>query len=258
MMLTDFVTIFWQTILDVSPVIGIIVFFQFIVIKKPIPNPRKVIFGILLVILGLSLFLMGLDKALFPIGKIMAVQLSSPEFIQSSYYDPTSWLAYYWIYIFAAVIGFATSIAEPSLIAVAIKASEISGGSIGQKGLRLTVASGVAVAMVLSVFRIISGTPLFFYITGSYVIVIILTLFAPKHLIALAYDVGGVTTSTVTVPIIAALGLGLASVIPGRNPATDGFGMVALACLFPVIAVLGYGISIDLLKHFQKNKKNEV
>lgn len=257
MMIIDFLKIFWQTILDVSPVIGIVVFFQFMVIKKPIPNPRKVVLGIILVILGLSLFLMGLEKALFPIGKIMAVQLSSPEFIRASYHDPESWLAYYWIYIFAGVIGFATSVAEPSLIAVAIKASEISGGSIGKKGLRLTVASGVAIAMVLSVFRIVSGTPLYLYIVSSYVIVILLTMFAPKHLIALAYDVGGVTTSTVTVPIVAALGIGLSTVIPGRSPAIDGFGMVALACLFPVIAVLGYGISIDLLKYLQ-NKKHEV
>ena len=253
-MFSEFIHVFFQTIKDVTPVVLLFLFFQFIILKQAIPNPRKVILGVFFVVLGLTLFLMGLDKALFPIGKIMATQLSSPEFIRSSYHDPESWFAYYWIYIFAAVIGFSTSIAEPSLIAVAIKAHEISGGAIGQRGLRLTVAFGVAIAMILSSFRIISGIPLYIFILISYLIVLFLTFFAPKHLIALAYDVGGVTTSTVTVPIVAALGLGLSSMVPGRNPATDGFGMVALACLFPVIAVLGYGIFTEYLNTLQKKK----
>lgn len=253
-MLGEFIDTLLKTILDVAPVVGLFIFFQFVVIKQSIPNPRKVVLGVVFVLLGLTLFLMGLEKALFPIGKIMATQLSSPEFINSSYHDPNSWLSYYWVYIFAAVIGFSTSIAEPSLIAVAIKAHEISGGAIGQRGLRLTVAFGVAVAMILSTFRIVSGIPLHVFILASYLLVLALTFFAPKHLIALAYDVGGVTTSTVTVPIVAALGLGLSSVVPGRNPATDGFGMVALACLFPVISVLAYGILSEFLIS-KKNKK---
>lgn len=252
--MSESIHIFFQTIQDVAPVILLFLFFQIFVLKQAIPNPRKVIVGVILVIIGLSLFLMGLEKALFPIGNIMATQLSSPEFIRSSYHDTESWLAYYWVYIFAAAIGFSTSIAEPSLIAVAIKANEISGGVIGQRGLRLTVAFGVAMAMILSTFRIVSGIPLYIFILISYLIVLFLTFFAPKHLIPLAYDVGGVTTSTVTVPIVAALGLGLSSMVPGRNPAVDGFGMVALACLFPVIAVLGYGIITEFLNASQKKK----
>jgi hypothetical protein len=257
-MLTEFIHVFWQTLKDVAPVVGLFVFFQFIVLKQAVPQPRKVVLGIILVILGLTLFLMGLEKALFPVGQIMAKQLSSPDFLEASYHDPESWLAYYWIYIFAAVIGFSTSIAEPSLIAVAMKAHEISGGAISQRGLRLTVACGVAIAMILSTFRIVSGTPLYVFILISYFLVLVLTIFAPRHLIALAYDVGGVTTSTVTVPIVAALGLGLSSMVPGRNPATDGFGMVALACLFPVIAVLAYGTFTELYITLQKRKHHEV
>jgi hypothetical protein len=201
---------------------------------------------------------MGLEKALFPIGNIMAEQLSSKEFIAASYYDPESWIAYYWVYLFAFCVGFATTIAEPSLIAVAFKANQVSGGSISQIGLRLTVALGVALALAVGTFRIVSGAPLFIFILVGYVIVIIQTIFAPKQLIPLAYDSGGVTTSTVTVPIVAALGLGLSSVVPGRNPAIDGFGLIAFASVFPIITVLGYAQLIDLISKFKKNKNHEV
>jgi hypothetical protein len=183
---------------------------------------------------------MGLEKALFPVGKIMATQLSDPLFIGVAEEDLTNWKSYYWIYMFAALIGFSTTIAEPSLIAVAVKADEVSGGTINPWGLRITVAIGVAFALALGTFRIVTGTPLFIYIMVGYIIVIIQTFFAPKKLIALAYDSGGVTTSTVTVPIVAALGLGLSSAVPGRNSAIDGFGLIAFASLFPIIAVLGY------------------
>ncbi|NOQ91609.1 MAG: DUF1538 domain-containing protein, partial [Flavobacteriaceae bacterium] len=146
-----------------------------------------------------------------------------------------------------------TTIAEPSLIAVAIKADEVSGGTINPWGLRITVAVGVAFALALGTFRIVTGTPLYIYIMVGYVVVIIQTFFAPKELIALAYDSGGVTTSTVTVPIVAALGLGLSSAVPGRNPAIDGFGLIAFASLFPIIAVLGYAQFISMKKRFIKN-----
>ena len=151
------------------------------------------------------------------------------------------------------MIGFSTTIAEPSLIAVAIKAEEVSGGTINQWALRITVAIGVAFALALGTFRIVTGTPLFIYIMVGYIIVIIQTFFAPKELIALAYDSGGVTTSTVTVPIVAALGLGLSSAVPGRNPVIDGFGLIAFASLFPIIAVLGYAQFISIRKRFIKN-----
>ncbi len=244
--LIDFALVFFYTLRDVLPILIVIIFFQLIVLKQPIPNLKKMILGGVYVVLGLALFLMGLEKALFPIGKIMAAQLSDPAFIGIGESESASYLSYYWIYIFAALIGFATTIAEPSLIAVAIKADEVSAGTINPWGLRITVAIGVAFALALGTFRIVSGTPLVTYILVGYVIVIIQTFFVPKKLIALAYDSGGVTTSTVTVPIVAALGLGLSSAVPGRNPATDGFGLIAFASLFPIITVLGYAQFMDL------------
>jgi hypothetical protein len=158
------------------------------------------------------------------------------------------------------LIGFSTTIAEPSLIAVAIKADEVSAGTISQKGLRVTVALGVAFALALGTFRIVTGTSLFIYIMAGYIIVIIQTFFAPKRLIALAYDSGGVTTSTVTVPLVAALGLGLSSAVPGRNPAIDGFGLIAFASLFPIITVLGYAQIMELKTRLFKIKikKDEI
>ncbi|MCA1762353.1 MAG: DUF1538 domain-containing protein, partial [Flavobacteriales bacterium] len=147
---------------------------------------------------------------------------------------------YYWVYIFAGCIGFATAVAEPALIAVAMKASEVSGGQITQTGLRIAVASGVALALVLGAYRIIAGIEPYVFILAGYVVVIIQTIAAPKDLIALAYDSGGVATSTVTVPIVVALGLGLSQAIPGRSPALDGFGLIAMACMFPIITVMAY------------------
>ncbi len=229
-----------STSIDVAPILGLILFFQMAVLKRPVPNAKRVILGSIYVVIGLALFLLGLEKALFPLGELMAQQLSAPEFLGTEASERSEWTSYYWIYIFAATIGFATTIAEPSLIAVAIKANEVSGGSIKNWGLRITVAIGVAFALSLGTFRIVTGTPLYIYIIAGYGIVTIQTVFAPKHLIALAYDSGGVTTSTVTVPIVAALGLGLSKAVPGSNPALDGFGLIAFASLFPIISVLAY------------------
>ena len=244
--ITDFALTLFYTLRDILPILLLIVFFQIVVLKRPIPHLKRVIIGGVYVVIGLALFLMGLEKALFPVGKIMATQLSDPLFIGVAETEIASWSSYYWIYIFAALIGFSTTIAEPSLIAVAIKADEVSGGTIKPWTLRITVALGVAFALSLGTFRIVTGTPLFIYIMVGYVIVIVQTFFAPKELIALAYDSGGVTTSTVTVPIVAALGLGLSSAVPGRNPAIDGFGLIAFASLFPIISVLGYGMILKL------------
>ena len=252
--LMDFVWILLHTLRDISPILLLVIFFQLVVLKQPIPHLKRVIQGGVYVVLGLALFLVGLEKALFPVGKIMASQLSDPEFIGKSGNDLSFWGSYYWIYIFAALIGFATTIAEPSLIAVALKASEVSAGTISQWGLRVIVAIGVAFALALGTFRIVTGTPLFIYIIAGYIVVIIQTIFAPRKLIALAYDSGGVTTSTVTVPLVAALGLGLSSTVPGRNPALDGFGLIAFASLFPIITVLGYAQVVELKTRFFKNK----
>jgi hypothetical protein len=196
-----------------------------------------------LVILGLAFFLEGLEMVLLPIGGLKAEQLTAPEFIYGAdSINPAQadWTDYYWVYAFAAAIGFATTIAEPALIAVAIKANQVSGGTIKVNGLRIAVAIGVAVGVALGAFRIITGTPLHWYIITGYVLVITQTAFAPKTIIPLAYDSGGVTTSTVTVPLVAALGLGLAETIPGRSPLLDGFGLIAFASLFPIIAVMAY------------------
>jgi len=228
---------------DVMPIMGILLGFQLFVLRKKIKNPTRTLFGLVLVILGLAFFLEGLEMVLFPIGRLMAEQLTAPEFIHGvGAVIPAHavWTDYYWIYAFAAAIGFATTIAEPALIAVAIKANLVSGGTVKVNGLRFAVAIGVAVGVAVGAFRIVSGTPLHWYIITGYVLVIIQTAFAPKAIIPLAYDSGGVTTSTVTVPLVAALGLGLSETIPGRSPLLDGFGLIAFASLFPIIAVMAY------------------
>lgn len=236
----EFWGILLNTLQDLAPILGLFLFFQLVVLRQPIPQLRRVIAGMVYVVLGLVCFLMGLEKALFPIGNIMATQLSDPQFVNTGLFADYDWRGYFWIYLFAALTGFSSAIAEPALLAVAYKAREVSAGTIDQRGLRVAVALGVAIALALGTFRIITGAPLYLFILTGYCIVILQTLFAPREIIALAYDSGGVTTSTVTVPIVAALGLGLSGSIPGRDPAIDGFGLLALACLFPIIAVLGY------------------
>jgi hypothetical protein len=222
--------------------VALLIGFQLLVLRQPVPHLRSVAVGFVYVVTGLALFLVGLEKALFPLGKLMATQLAAPLFVFGTDSVPNNpaWWAYGWIYLFAALIGFATTIAEPSLIAVAYKASEISRGSVSQLGLRIAVAIGVALGIALGTFRIVTGTPLFIYIVVGYLIVIVQTFFASRTIIPLAYDSGGVTTSTVTVPLVSALGLGLSATIPGRNPALDGFGLIAFASLFPIMSVMGY------------------
>jgi len=239
--LFDSAAVLLSTIRDILPILALITCFQLFVLRQPIPHLRRLIIGGVYVVIGLAMFLIGLEKALFPVGKIMAMQLSDPSFISGeNAVVRTGWTAYGWVYLFAALIGFSTTIAEPSLLAVALKATEVSGGVISQRGLRITVAFGVAVGIALGAFRIVTGTPLYLYILAGYVIVIVQTFVTPKKIIALAYDSGGVTTSTVTVPLVAALGLGLSEAVPGRNPALDGFGLIAFASLFPIITVMGY------------------
>ncbi len=232
-----------STVRDVLPIAGIIFGMQFFVIRRPVPNLRRVLLGFLFVLVGLALFLLGLERALFPLGEIMAKQLTAPDFLASSTAvvgEVLQWHHYRWVYLFAFAIGFATTLAEPSLLAVAIKAGEVSGGAIGVTGLRVAVALGVAIGIALGAFRIVTGLPLEYFIIGGYIVVIVQTVFAPKIIVALAFDSGGVTTSTVTVPLVTALGLGLAGTVPGRSPLLDGFGLIAFASLFPIMAVLGY------------------
>jgi hypothetical protein len=207
-----------------------------VVLRQPIPRPGRIVFGFFLVLLGMACFLGGLDLALFPVGRSMATMLTESAVRGSA----ASWTAYGWVYLFAFMVGFSTTIAEPSLIAVANKAQEASKRTVSAIGLRVAVALGVAVGISLGTFRIVTGTPLYLYILVGYAMVAIQTVVAPKVIVPLAYDSGGVTTSTVTVPLVTALGLGIASNVPGRSPILDGFGLIAFASLFPIISVLGY------------------
>jgi len=226
---------------DVLPILMVIFFFQYVIIKKPVAHLSKIVVGITMVILGLYAFIVGLEMGLFPIGETIAFQLTAMS---------NNLL----IYLFAFLIGFSTTMAEPSLLAIAIKVEEISEGNISQFYLRIAVAFGVAIGIALGAYRIVSGDPIHYYIVVGYILVIILTQFAPKYIVPIAYDSGGVTTSTVTVPLVAALGLGLAENIEGRDPLIDGFGLIAFASLFPMITVMGYSIHAQIKQKKQKEK----
>ncbi|MDH4944841.1 DUF1538 domain-containing protein [Sulfurimonas sp. C5] len=214
--------------IDVLPILAVILFFQYAILKKPIENFKEVVIGFGLVIIGLDAFIVGLEMGLFSVGETMALELTK--------YDSNII-----IYSFGALIGFSTTMAEPSLTAIARKAKEISDGKINDYALRVFVAIGVAIGISLGAYRIVVGGEIVYYIMAGYLFVIALTFLSPKYIIPVAYDSGGVTTSTVTVPLVAALGLGLATNIPGRDPLIDGFGLIAFASLFPMITVMLYG-----------------
>ena len=231
-----------QAFTDLLPIILVITFFQIIVLKQPLPQMGEVLFGALLVVAGLSLFVQGLEMGLFPIGEAMAQALARKGSL-------------FWLLIFAFALGFSTTVAEPALIAVSAEAAAIAaqGGLIDPSqdslnqyafGLRMSVAFSVGLAILIGVMRIIRGWPLHYLIIGGYVVVMLMTIIAPKEIIGIAYDAGGVTTSTITVPLVAALGVGLASSIRGRSPLVDGFGLIAFASLLPMIFVMGYGLII--------------
>jgi Protein of unknown function (DUF1538) len=244
------------TVIDILPIVVIIFGFRLLVLRQPIVGLGRILTGFLYVLIGLTLFLVGLQEALFPVGRTMALQLTTHAFAGGSTAHHVA--SYLWIYLFAAAIGFSTTIAEPALIAVAIKAQRVSAGAIDMWGLRIAVAIGVALGIALGVFRIVTGTPLQWYIITGYIIVIIQSMFAPRTIIALAYDSGGVTTSTVTVPLVTALGLGLASTIPGRSPLLDGFGLIAFASLFPIMSVMAYAqLGSWWNKRSQQNHKEQ-
>ena len=233
-----------SVIKDVIPIFAVIFFFQFLIIKKRVVNLRRIAIGIIFVILGLYAFIIGLEMGLFPIGETMALQLTSQDNL-------------FYIYLFGFLIGFSTTMAEPALLAVAMKVEEISQQRIRQMILRLAVAFGVAIGIALGAYRIVEGDPIHYYIIVGYIIVIILTFMAPKYIIPIAYDSGGVTTSTVTVPLVAALGLGLATQIEGRSPLIDGFGLIAFASLFPMITVMGYGVISQYIANKDRVKREE-
>lgn len=247
----DLITVTFGTILatlrDVAPIVVVLFAFQSLVLRRRPPNLGRVLAGFGYVIVGLTLFLVGLETALFPLGETMARQLSAGPAAALGAGEP-DWRDYGWVYVFAGAVGFASTVAEPALIAVSFKAEEISGGALDAWGLRIAVAIGVAAGVALGAFRIVTGTPLPLYIISGYVIVVIQTARTSRSIVPLAYDSGGVTTSTVTVPVVAALGLGLASTIPGRSPLIDGFGLIAFASLFPIMSVMGYAMIISWIR----------
>ncbi len=256
------------TVFDVAPIVAILVIFQLVVLRQRPPNLRGIVTGFVLVLLGLALFLIGLEQALFPIGETMARQLTEASVgdapaeagvaagVALEVTLEVDWRDYILVYVFAAAIGFAATVAEPPLIAVALKAEQVSGGAIGAWGLRIAVAIGVAVGVSLGCFRIVTGTPLPWYIIAAYVVVLAQTFRASKTIIPLAYDSGGVTTSTVTVPVVAALGLGLAANVPGRSPLIDGFGLIAFASVFPIMSVLGYSMAASWIARRRQAKRS--
>ena len=227
---------------DLAPIILVIGFFQIFVLQQPLENVGALLSGTFFVILGLTFFIYGLEMGLFPIGESMARAFAKKGSV-------------FWLMIFAFALGFGTTVAEPALIAVADEAAKVAAkaGHINDHadainsyatGLRFTVALSVGVAIVIGVLRILMNWPIHYMIMIGYVMVIVMTGFAPDEIIGIAYDSGGVTTSTITVPLVTALGIGLASSIAGRNPMLDGFGLIAFASLLPIIFVLGYGMIV--------------
>lgn len=232
----------FESLRDLMPIIVVIGFFQLVILQKPIPNMGEISLGIAFVVIGLTLFVKGLNMGLFPIGESMAYSFASKGSLL-------------WLLAFAFALGFGTTVAEPALIAVAGEAAKVA--AVGEMianneasmesyafGLRITVAVSVGFAIVIGVFRIIKGWPIQYLIISGYIGVVIMTVFAPEEIIGIAYDSGGVTTSTITVPLVTALGVGLASSIKGRNPMIDGFGLIAFASLTPMIFVMAYGMVV--------------
>jgi len=227
---------------DLAPIIAVIAFFQLFVLQQHLPNLPGFLFGVLMVAVGLALFIEGLKMALFPIGEAMANAFAQKGSLP-------------WFLLFAFCLGFGSTVAEPALIVVAGEAAEVAaeGGVIENTtdakdryatGLRLTVALSVGFAIIVGVLRIIKGWPIQYVIIAGYIGVVVMTMFAPEEIIGIAYDLGGVTTSTITVPLVTALGVGLASSIKGRNPMIDGFGLIAFAVLTPIIFVMAYGMLV--------------
>lgn len=229
-----------DTARDLAPIVGVVAVFQFVVLKQPIDDLSTKLIGLLFVMVGLAVFIRGLELALFPLGESLADAFANKGNLM-------------WLLLFSFALGFGTTVAEPALIAVTGEAAQTmtligavaddpAAQSSYADALRCTVAVAVGASLVIGVMRILLGWPIQYLIIGGYVVVVIMTWFAPAEIIGIAYDSGGVTTSTVTVPLTTALGVGLASVIKGRNPMIDGFGLVAFASLLPIIFVLGFGI----------------
>jgi Protein of unknown function (DUF1538) len=239
------------TALSVVLVAAFLLFFYRVVLRQKLAHPAKVLIGLGFVVVGLALFLQGLDKALFPVGRMMVEQLTANlDGTQEIY---SAW-RYYPVYVFAFCIAFSAAFAEPALLAVAHKVNDISGGAIQATGLRIAAALGVALGVTFGCVRIVTGFPLPWCLAAIFMIVISQTFTAPRAIIGLAYDTGAVSTTAVTVPVVTALGLALAAQVPGRSPIIDGFGLISLACLFPAVTVLAYA-QIAVLTEKRRLKK---
>lgn len=240
-----------KTALDVLPVAIFMLFFFGVVLRQKLANRRNILVGLGFVIVGLSLFLQGLDQALFPVGRMMVEQLTANSLVTA---EISHWSSYYPVYVFAFCIAFGAAVAEPALLAVADRVNEITGGAIHAGGLRVAAALGVALGVTLGCVRIVTGAPLHWCLAAVFMIVVVQTFFSPRAIVSLAYDTGGVSTTAVTVPVVTALGLTLAEQVPGRSPFLDGFGLIAFACVFPTITVLGYAQITALLELRQSRK----
>ncbi len=228
-----------ETALSIIPIAAFMLFFHYVVLRRQLARPGQVAVGFLFVLVGLGTLVLGLEKALFPIGRIMVDQLVTASLADGP--AAGSHLSdYSLVFAFAFCITFGAAIAEPALLAIANRVSDLSGGSISAWGLRIAAALGVSVGVLIGCIRIVTGIPIHWVLAAGYAVIVIQSLFAPRVIVPLAYDSGAVTTSVVTVPVVTALGLALAQQVPGRSELLDGFGLLALACIFPAITVLAY------------------
>jgi hypothetical protein len=252
-LIRDFLDAIGYTVRDILPVASFLIFFYVVVLRQQLANPRQLVIGLVFMLGGLTMFLLGLEQALFPAGKMMVEQLATagsggPE-------AHSLWGGYGLVVAFAFCLAFGAAIAEPALLAIAMKVGELSGGAISPWGLRIAAALGVAAGVTVGCIRIVTGLPLHWCLAAGYLIIIVQTAFAPRVIVPLAYDSGGVSTTAVTVPVVTALGLGLAEYVPGRSPLLDGFGLIALACTYPVISVLAYAQLASLRERRQSRRR---
>lgn len=242
-----------STAMGVLPIALFMLLFYRVVLGQQITNRRGLLVGFGFVVAGLALLLLGLDKALFPVGRLMVEQLVAAN---PAHGAPAPWASYYAVYAFAFCIAFGAALAEPALLAISLRVNEISGGAISAGGLRVAAALGVAAGVMLGCVRIVAGIPLHWCVGPLFLVIIAQTLASPRGIVPLAYDTGGVSTTAVTVPVVAALGLGLAEQLPGRDPLLDGFGLIILACLVPAITVLGFAQASWLVDRIQFRTKD--
>jgi hypothetical protein len=249
-----------STAQDVLPIAAVVLVFQLLVLRRPIPQTRRVAIGFAMLVAGLGIFLVGLELALFPLGRAMARQLADPQFVQgqaaAAAPAPPAWHQHYWTYLFALCIGTSAVLAEPGLVAVAERVGQLSGGTIRPWGLRIAIALGSGAGIALGAVRLVAGVSILAVVVPLVVLIAVLSWLAPRSIVPLAYDSGVIATSTITVPLVSALGVGLAAQLPGRDPLADGFGMVALAAICPIVAVMGYALAASWRADWARRRRS--